>query len=241
MTRLLLIEDEPALVTSLLPALKAEGYAVSISGSGADGIARLAEGGIDVVLLDLGLPDIDGKEVISRIRDWSEVPILVLSARHMESEKIAALDRGADDYVAKPFAVGELLARLRAMLRGRDHRFSTESRIQIDELVIDFVTRNVRLGRDEVRLTPKEYSLLKTLARHFGRVVTHRQLGVAIWGGERGVDAQSVRVLVAQLRQKLETEGAKPRFILTEQGVGYRLADVVHRGGCKPPPTGAGS
>ena len=165
----------------------------------------------------------DGKEVISRIREWSETPILVLSARDLEHEKIAALDLGADDFINKPFAVGELLARIRAALRGRERRFSTHAVFKSGDLEVNFATRRVALQGYEVRLTPREYDLLKALARYGGRVVTHRQLIAAVWGPAAQVDAQFVRVLVAQLRQKIEEEPSTPRILLTEPGVGYRL------------------
>jgi two-component system, OmpR family, KDP operon response regulator KdpE len=166
----------------------------------------------------------DGKEVIARVREWSEAPILVLSARDLESEKIAALDLGADDFVNKPFAVGELLARIRAALRGRERRFSAKARFKSGDLELNFAERRVKVQGQEVRLTPREYDLVRTLARHAGRVVTHRQLMAAVWGPEAKVDAQFVRVLVGQVRQKLEEEPSSPRILLTEPGVGYRLS-----------------
>jgi two-component system KDP operon response regulator KdpE len=175
------------------------------------------------MILDLGLPDLDGKAVIARVRAWSDAPIIVLSARDLESEKIAALDLGADDFVNKPVGVGELLARIRAGLRGRDRRFAGRSDFRAGELEIDFAARRVFVMGEEVRLTPKEYELARVLGRHAGRVVTHRQLIAAVWGPEARVDAQFVRVLVAQLRQKLEAEPSSPRLLLTEPGVGYRL------------------
>lgn len=221
-TSVLLVDDEPQIIRALTPALEAAGFVVGVADSGATALSRLASEGFDAILLDLGLPDMDGKDVIARVREWSEAPILVLSARDIEHEKIEALDLGADDYVSKPFAMGELLARLRASLRGRERRFSTRSRFTSGPLTIDFSQRVVRVEGEEVKLTPKEYDLLRTLARHAGRVVTHRQLIAAVWGGD--ADAQSVRVLAAQVRQKLEADSARPKLIVTEQGVGYRLA-----------------
>lgn len=225
MQRLLLVEDEAPIVQSLTPALQAEGYAVTAAERGADALAAMAMEGFDAVLLDLGLPDMDGKDVIGRIREWSEVPILVLSARHLEAEKIAALDLGADDYVNKPFAMGELLARIRAVLRGRERKFSSRSRFVAGPLSIDFSSRIVRVEDEVMHLTPREYDLLRTLALHAGRVVTHRQIALAVWGGAEVVEAQVVRVLVAQLRQKLEADSARPRLIRTEQGLGYRMIE----------------
>lgn len=221
---LLLIDDEPQIVRSLKPALQAAGYEVATADTGAGALAHLAGEPCDVVILDLGLPDMDGKEIITRVREWSETPIIVLSARDLEVEKIAALDLGADDFVNKPFAVGELLARIRATLRGRDLRLAGRAQFRSAELVVNFATRRAFVQGEEIRLTPREYDLVRTLARHPGRVVTHKQLIAAVWGPEASVDAQFVRVLVAQLRQKLEENPSAPRVLLTEPGVGYRLA-----------------
>lgn len=221
--QILLVDDEPQLVRALTPALKAAGYVVSVADSGQAALAHLAREGCDAVILDLGLPDMDGKAVISRIREWSEVPIVVLSARDLEQEKIAALDLGADDFVNKPFGVGELLARLRAAMRGRERRFSARARFKSGDLEINFADRRVLVLGEEIRLTPREYDLLRSLARYAGRVVTHRQLMTAVWGADAHVDAQFVRVLVGQVRQKIEEEPACPRLLLTEPGLGYRL------------------
>lgn len=220
---LLLVDDEPQLLRALRPALQAGGYEVATVDTGRAALAHMAGDACDVVILDLGLPDMDGKAVIQQIREWSEVPILVLSARDMESEKIAALDLGADDFVNKPFAVGELLARVRAALRGRERRFSARPSVRCGDLEINVATRRAFVLGEEVRLTPREYDLLRTLARNAGRVVTHKQLIAAVWGPEANVDAQFVRVLVAQVRQKIEEEPSAPRILLTEPGVGYRM------------------
>jgi two-component system, OmpR family, KDP operon response regulator KdpE len=220
---LLLVDDEQQILRALKPALAAADYSVTTAETGGEALSHLASEICDVVILDLGLPDMDGKEVIARIREWSEAPILVLSARDLEHEKIAALDLGADDFINKPFAVGELLARIRAALRGRERRFSANAMFRSGDLEVNFATRQVRLLGDEVRLTPREYDLLKTLARYGGRVVTHRQLIAAVWGPNAQVDTQFVRVLVAQLRQKIEEEPSTPRILLTEPGIGYRL------------------
>jgi two-component system, OmpR family, KDP operon response regulator KdpE len=220
---ILLVDDEAQLVRVLTPVLTTVGYQVSVAPTGNEALSQLAKDGYDAVILDLGLPDLDGKAVIEAIRGWSDVPILVLSARDIEQEKIAALDLGADDFVNKPFAVGELLARLRATLRGRERRFSARSRFKAGDLEIDFAARLVSVQGEDVRLTPREYDLLRVLARHAGRVVTHRQLIAAVWGPEAEVDAQFVRVLVGQVRQKLEQNPGDPRILLTEPGLGYRL------------------
>jgi two-component system KDP operon response regulator KdpE len=221
--RLLLVDDEPQIVRALTPALTAAGYSVETADTGESALSKMAGDPCDVVILDLGLPDMDGKEVIRRVREWSDAPIIVLSARDLESEKIAALDLGADDFVNKPVGVGELLARVRASLRGRERRFGAQHSFKAGDLEISFSSRRVLIQKEEVRLTPREYDLLRTLARHAGRVVTHKQVITAVWGAEAQVDTQFVRVLVAQLRQKLELEPSSPRIVLTEPGVGYRL------------------
>ena len=227
MTRILLVEDEAHIVRALSPALEAEGYDITPVATGNAAMEALAGEGFDLILLDLGLPDMDGKLVIERVREWSEVPIIVLSARHLEDEKIAAFDLGADDYVNKPFAMGELMARLRAAQRGRDRRFSSVSVFKAGALTMDLSNRRVWIEDEPIHLTPKEYNLARTLARYAGRVVTHRQIATAVWGGAGMVDNQSVRVLVAQLRQKIERNPARPRIILTEQGLGYRMAEPL--------------
>lgn len=229
LAHLLLVDDEQQILRALRPALVAAGYEVATAETGGEALAHLAGEACDVVILDLGLPDLDGKEVIARIREWSEVPILVLSARDLEHEKIAALDQGADDFINKPFGVGELLARIRASLRGRERRFSANAVFRSGDLQVNFATRQAALQGDEVRLTPREYDLLKTLARYGGRVVTHKQLIAAVWGPAAQVDAQFVRVLVAQLRQKIEEDASTPRILLTEPGVGYRLTPEDER------------
>jgi two-component system KDP operon response regulator KdpE len=221
--RVLFVDDEPQIVRALTPALTAAGYAVDTAETGAAALAKMAAEPCDAVILDLGLPDMDGKTVIERMREWTEAPILVLSARDLESEKIEALDRGADDFVNKPIGVGELLARIRASLRGRERRFAAQARFRTGELDIDFALRRVTIEGEEVKLTPREYDLLRVLARHAGRVVTHRQIIAAVWGAGAQFDVQFVRVLVGQLRQKLEAEPSTPTLVLTESGVGYRL------------------
>lgn len=222
--QVLLVDDEPQILRALKPALAAAGYVVTTAENGATAMSHLATEGFDLVILDLGLPDMDGKDVILRIREWTETPIVVLSARNLEEEKIAALDLGADDFVNKPFGVGELLARMRAALRGRDRRLAGQAHFQSGELEVNFATRRAFIMGEEVRLTQREYDLTRVLARHAGRVVTHKQIITAVWGPQATADAQLVRVLVAQLRQKLEEDSSSPRIVLTEPGVGYRLA-----------------
>lgn len=222
---LLLVDDEPQLVRALTPALTAAGYEVASAATGSEALNHLAHQPSEIVILDLGLPDLDGKAVISRIREWSDVPIIVLSARDLEQEKIEALDLGADDFVNKPIGVGELLARVRAAMRGREQRRLSRARFKAGDLEVNFAARRCFVMGEEMRLTPREYDLIKALAHHAGRVVTHRQLMAAIWGAEAKLDAQQVRVLVAQLRQKIEENPSAPRILMTEPGVGYRLPD----------------
>lgn len=222
---LLLVDDEEALVGVLRPVLEAAGYTVLTAGTGEAALSMLAKERVDVVLLDLGLPDMDGKDVIRRMRAWSQVPTLVISARHQEGEKIAALDEGADDYVNKPFEIGELMARLRAAVRRSAVTSAPPGSFSSGPLRIDFTARQVFLGKEEVRLSPKEYDLLRTLAENAGQVVTHRRLLAAGWGTQSS-DTQYLRVYIGMLRQKLEEDPADPRILLTEPGIGYRLAVV---------------
>lgn len=220
--RILLVDDEPSLVAVLQPVLEAADYEVSVATDGASALAALERGEPDVMLLDLGLPDLDGKQVIARIRPRSDVPIIVVSARHQEIEKIAALDEGADDYVNKPFEIGELMARVRAALRRRSTTRRRPAQFRAGPLTIDFATRRVTLSGETIRLSPKEYALLTTLAESAGQVVTHKRLLAAGWGSGTA-DTQYLRVYMGLLRNKLEEDPAEPRLILTEAGVGYRL------------------
>jgi two-component system KDP operon response regulator KdpE len=222
--RLLLIDDEPHIVRGLVPALTAEGYRVETAANGGEGLMKLARDPYDVVVLDLGLPDLDGKSVLARLRDWSPVPVIILSARQMEGEKIAALDAGADDYVNKPFGIDELMARLRVAMRGRAPAGDTGDVVRLGDLEIDFAAGQVKVQGEPMALGEKEFATLATLASHAGRAVTHRQLIHAVWGVSEEVDTQFVRVVIAQLRQKLEEDPSRPRHILNELGVGYRLA-----------------
>jgi two-component system KDP operon response regulator KdpE len=219
----LLIDDEAPIVRVLTSSLVASGYHVSSAGSGAKALSMIAQAAPDVIVLDLGLPDIDGKEIILKLREWSDAPIVVLSARHDETERIAALDEGADDYVTKPFHMGELQARLRAALRHRARR-GEQRTFSSGDLAIDFEKRRVTVDGEEIKLQRKEYDLLRTLAQHAGQVVTHKQLLAAGWGGAI-TDTQFVRVYIGQLRQKLEEDPSAPKLILTEPGIGYRLIE----------------
>jgi two-component system, OmpR family, KDP operon response regulator KdpE len=226
MSRILLVDDEPALIGVLEPVLGAAGYSVCTAPDGLSAL-RLAETfDPEVVLLDLGLPDMDGKEVIASLRAASGVPIIVISARHQEAEKIAALDLGADDYVNKPFEIGELMARIRAAIRRRASLTSAPGTYRSGPLEIDFVARRVLLAGDPVKLSPKEYDLLRTLALSAGQVVTQKRLLAAGWGSA-SADSQYLRVYIGLLRQKIEEDPGEPRLLVTEPGVGYRLASAT--------------
>lgn len=223
--RILVVDDEPQIRRFLRPSLIAAGYDVDFAASGAEALSELAVRPPDVLVLDLGLPDMDGKSVILRTREMSDVPIIVLSARDQEPEKIAALDLGANDYVAKPFGIGELLARIRAALRARRRQAERAPELSLGRLRIDFAAHRVSLDGQAVALTPKEFEILAILARNAGRVVTHRQLLAAVWGPAHVHDTQYLRVFVGQLRAKIEADASEPALILTEPGVGYRFAE----------------
>lgn len=220
--RVLVIDDEPQIHRFLSPALDAAGYEPVRADTAADGLKEIARKAPDAVVLDLGLPDLDGKAALAKARAFYEGPIIILSARDRETEKIDALDMGADDYVEKPFSVGELLARLRVALRHRLRDQGAEPVISAGDLTIDLVKRLVTRGGEAIRLSPREYDLLAQLVRGAGKVVTHRQLLTAVWGPAHEHDVQYLRVFVGQLRQKIEPDPSQPALILTEPGVGYR-------------------
>jgi two-component system, OmpR family, KDP operon response regulator KdpE len=221
--RVLIIDDEAPIVRVLRSTLTASGYRVSVADTGGEALSMIAQDMPDAILLDLGLPDMDGKEIIAKLREWCQAPIVVLSARHDEAERIAALDEGADDYVTKPFHMGELQARLRAALRGRERR-GKQRQFRSGAFEIDFDKRLVTIEGEEIKLARKEFDLLRTLAQHAGQVVTHKQLLAAGWGGAND-DTQFVRVYIGQLRQKLEADPSAPKLIRTEPGIGYRLIE----------------
>ena len=223
--RILVVDDEPQIHRFLRAALEAAGFAVERADTAAEGLRLAAARAPDAVLLDLGLPDLDGREALARLRRFSEVPVIVLSARDREADKIAALDGGADDYVEKPFGIGELLARIRTALRRRRSAAAAPEVVRLPGLEIDLARRQARLAgaAQPLSLSPREWSLLALLARNAGRVLTHRQLLTAVWGPAHARDVQYLRVYVGQLRQKL---GAAGRLLATEAGVGYRLADA---------------
>ncbi len=223
--RVVVVEDDPQIRRLLHTVLTPEGFELYEAQSGERGLIEVATRKPDIVILDLGLPDLDGIEVVRRLREWSAVPVIVLSARTHERDKVAALDAGADDYLVKPFGAGELLARLRVALRHAAARgVSGEPRFSVGELQVDLAARRVHLGAVEVHLTPIEFRLLAALIRHAGMVVTHRQLLRDVWGPAYVEHVHTLRVHMAGLRRKLEREPANPRYLLTELGVGYRLA-----------------
>lgn len=223
--RILIVDDEPQIQRFLKPALVAGGYAVAQAASGREALRQIDEFQPDAIVLDLGLPDMDGKTVIVHARQTSDTPIIVLSAREQEAEKIAALDLGANDYVAKPFGIAELLARVRAALRPRRSQSPDAPLLRIGDIVIDVPAHRVTRADAPVVLTPKEFDLLLLLARNAGRVVTHRQLLAHVWGPAHVADTQYLRVFIGQLRAKLEANPAEPTLIATEPGVGYRMTE----------------
>lgn len=223
MDRILVVDDEPRIRRFLRLALEAAGYDVVEAASGAEALKAAVTAAPALVILDLGLPDMDGKDVISRLRAWSQVPVIILSARDNETEKIAALDLGADDYVEKPFSIGELTARMRSALRHRVKAEGGLATISVDDLRIDTVRRIVERGGAALKLTPKEYDLLILLARHAGRVVTHKTLLTSVWGPAHADDMHYLRVFIGHLRAKIERDPADPKIIVTEPGVGYRF------------------
>jgi two-component system, OmpR family, KDP operon response regulator KdpE len=234
--RVLIVDDEQAIRRLLRASLTARGYAVWEASTGEQALQAVPAARPGVIILDLGLPDFDGTEVTRILREWTQTPIIILSVRGQESDKIAALDAGADDYLTKPFGSGELLARIRAALR-RANRVEERSIFTVDGLTVDLARRVVRVGPDRVQLTPTEYDLLRVLILHAGKVLTHRQLVREVWGGMAYEDSlHLVRVNISNLRHKLEADPARPRYILTEPGVGYRL----ETDGASEPPAPAG-
>ncbi|MBW8812549.1 MAG: response regulator [Caulobacterales bacterium] len=220
--RVLVIDDEPRIHRFLGPALGAAGYEPIRADTAAEGLREIARKAPDAVVLDLGLPDLDGKEALVKARAFYEGPIIILSARDKETEKIDALDLGADDYVEKPFGVGELLARLRVALRHRLRDEGAMAATTVGDLTVDLVKRLVTRAGEPIRLSPREYDVLAQLVKGGGKVVTHRQLLTAVWGPAHEQDVQYLRVFVAQLRQKIEPDPSEPSLILTEPSIGYR-------------------
>ena len=222
MTRILVIDDEPQILRALRRSLEAQDYEVTTADDGEEGLASAAARTPNLVVLDLGLPDLDGTEVIRRLRSWTDVPVIVLSVREGRSDKIEALDAGADDYVTKPFDVEELLARMRAALRRTDADASAEPELRFGDLQVDLARKLVRLGDELVHLTPNEYGLLEAMVTNPGKLLTHQWLLRKVWGLGYGNESHYLHVYVRQLRQKLGDDAAMPRYIITEPGVGYR-------------------
>lgn len=223
---ILIVDDEAQIQRFLKPSLKAAGFEVLQALSAGEAIKISRQKSPQLLIIDLGLPDMDGKDLIAELRQWLDAPIIVLSVRDREAEKIAALDAGADDYVNKPFGIGELLARIRSALRPRNRIGEAPSAVNAGDLTIDAAGHKVMRGAEQLHLTPKEFELLLLLARHAGRVITHRQLLTTVWGPAHTADTQYLRVFIGQLRQKVEADPSEPKLILTVPGVGYRLAEA---------------
>lgn len=222
--RILVVDDEPQLGRLLATTLGARGYDVAVAVDGPAALAQAASWQPDVVLLDLGLPGMDGLDVCRQLRTWSQVPIIVVTVRDAEQDKVKALDLGADDYLTKPFGTDELLARIRVALRHAARPASPEAPLlRFGDLAIDLARRRVTLDDQEIHLTPREYDLLRALASQAGKVLTHRMLLRAVWGGAYEQDVATLRVFVTQLRRKIEPDPARPTYILTEPGIGYRF------------------
>ncbi|MBW0237778.1 MULTISPECIES: response regulator [Pseudomonas] len=223
---ILVIDDEPQIRKFLRISLVSQGYTVLEAATGAEGLSMAALQQPDVLVLDLGLPDMDGQQVLREFREWSNVPVLVLSVRASEAQKVQALDSGANDYVTKPFGIQEFLARIRALLRQAPQGETRETSVQIGPLTVDLAYRRVLLEDVEVALTRKEYAVLAQLARHPGRVITQQQLLKDIWGPTHIENSHYLRIVIGHLRQKLADDPTHPRFIATEAGVGYRLLEA---------------
>jgi len=223
---ILVIEDDPPIRRFLRASLSSHEFEVEEAATGREALMLATQRPPDLVILDLGLPDMDGLEIIRRLREWTTVPIVIVSARGQEKDKVAALDAGADDYLTKPFGVGELLARIRVAMRHSSRVGQQETaEFAVDELKVDLAARRVFVGGNEVHLTPIEYRLLIALVRHAGKVLTHRFLLKEVWGPPYVDQTHYLRIFMANLRRKIEADPARPRYLLTEQGVGYRLAD----------------
>jgi two-component system KDP operon response regulator KdpE len=221
----LVIEDDKSIQNFIRITLKSKGYNSVFADDGLTGISYFYANNPNIILLDLGLPDIDGMEVLSQIRKESDIPIIVVSARGMEQEKVAALDEGADDYLTKPFHAGELLARIRVALRHKSGMMKQEAAFELDGFFMDFEKRRLIVRGEEVHVTPIEYKMLKLLVLNAGKVLTHHSIQNEIWGYDTNDDYQSIRVFMANIRRKIEEDSANPRFIITEVGVGYRFTE----------------
>lgn len=222
---MLVIDDEPQIQRLLAVTLEANGYRVAAAGTGREGLAAAAHQRRDIIILELGLPDLNGIEVLKQLREWTQTPVVVLTVLDEEAAKIEALDAGADDYVTKPFNTGELLARLRAALRRADRSAAEEPVFRTGNLTVDFGSRRVTRDGQPIRLTATEYALLRLFIQHAGKVLTHRHILREVWGPEHERQTQYLRVYVARLREKLEADPASPALLLTEPGVGYRFVE----------------
>jgi two-component system KDP operon response regulator KdpE len=220
--KVLIVDDEKSIRTFLKLTLTSQGYETIEAVSGKDALSKVAAEKPDIIILDIGLPDIDGIEVTRSLREWTQIPIIILSVRGSEKDKIAALDLGADDYLTKPFVVGELLARVRAALR-RSFKNTGETPFKTGDLEVDLERRIVKVAGNELQLTPNEYELLKVLVEHAGKVMTHKHLLLAVWGPEYLGEFHMLRVNISNLRRKIEPDPSRPQIIITESGVGYRL------------------
>jgi two-component system KDP operon response regulator KdpE len=225
--RVLVVDDELTIRRTLEINLRARGYEVDLAPTGERALELAARHHPDVVVLDVGLPGISGHDVIEGIRGWSDVPIIVLSARDQESEKVAALDAGADDYVTKPFGMNELLARVRAAARRTQTHEEPVAAVETPDFTVDLLDKKVRRGEEEVRLTPTEWHIIEALVRNRGRLVTQKQLLQEVWGPQYGTETNYLRVFIAQIRRKLEPEPSRPRYFLTEPGMGYRFSEAA--------------
>lgn len=222
--RLLVVDDEPQILRALRPGLEASGCEVESVGDAREALRAVAARPFDVLIIDLGLPDMDGKDLIAKVREFNDTPILVLSARHAEEEKVAALDLGANDFVNKPFGISELMARLRVILRMRGARPQQTDRVTVGHLEIDFTRGRMKVAGKDVKPSPRELKLLRAFTQRLDEVLTHKQIVAAVWGPDEDIEAQFVRVLVGNLRQKVEIDPARPTLVVTEPGVGYRMS-----------------
>lgn len=221
----LVIEDDKSILNFLKISLKTNGYEILAADNGLDGLSYFMNHNPDIILLDLGLPDIDGMEVLKQIREISRVPVIIISARGREKEKVNALDEGADDYITKPFSISELFARIRVALRHFSPQQPQNKIFKLDKLIIDFEKRKVIVDNEEIHLTPIEYKMLVLLVNNSGKVLTHRYIQKEVWGYENSDEFQTLRVFMASIRRKIEKDTANPRYIITEVGIGYRFVD----------------
>ncbi len=226
--KVLVVDDERPIRRFLNASLSGH-YQVFEAENGGEALQSAAVNPPNVIILDLGLPDMDGTNVIRLLREWTNVPIIIISVRDNEQDKVAALDAGADDYLAKPFGMNELLARIRVAIRHSDKSESTVEIYQNNDLVVDLVKREVRVKENRVMLTPTEYDILCTMVNHVGKVLTHRQLIQKVWGANSGADMHLLRVNISNLRRKIESDPLRPQYIITESGIGYRLKDIEKR------------